>query len=123
MYDGASATAEAVLMAKRILSKRSVVLVPRSLHPQYRQVIRTYLHGFPGLSLVELPWAEDGRLDMKALHQHLDDSVCGVVVGYPNVFGVIEDVAAISAATQQVGALTLSVTTEAAALGILKGAG
>jgi len=123
MYDGASATAEAVLMAKRILSKRSVVLVPRSLHPQYRQVIRTYLHGFPGLSLVELPWAEDGRLDMKALHQHLDDSVCGVVVGYPNVFGVIEDVAAISAATQQVGALTLSVTTEAAALGILKAPG
>ncbi len=60
---------------------------------------------------------------MKALRHHLGDNVCGVVVGYPTVFGLIEDVVAISAATQQVGALTLSVTTEAVALGIFKARG
>ena len=123
MYDGASATAEAVLMAKRILPKRALVLVARSLHPQYRQVIQTYLDGFPGLSLVELGWDAAGRLDPAALAQHLDERVCGVVVGYPNVFGVIEDVAAVGRAAQAVGALTLSVTPESAALGILKSPG
>ncbi len=123
MYDGASATAEAVLMAKRILPKRSLVLVARSLHPQYRQVIQTYLDGFPGLALVELGWDAAGRLDPAALAQHLDERVCGVVVGYPNVFGVIEDVAAVGRAAQDVGALTLSVTPESAALGILKSPG
>ena len=76
MYDGASATAEAVLMAKRILPKRSRVLVARSLHPQYRQVIQTYLDGFPGLSRVELGWDEAGRLDQAALAQHSWTSAC-----------------------------------------------
>ena len=123
MYDGASATAEAVLMAKRILPKRSRVLVARSLHPQYRQVIETYLDGFPGLSLVELGWDETGRLDQVALARHLDERVCGVVVGYPNVFGVVEDIAAISRSAQDAGALTLAVTPESVALGILKSPG
>ena len=123
MYDGASATAEAVLMAKRILPKRSRVLIARSLHPQYRQVIRTYLDGFPGLSRVELGWDEAGRLDQAALAQHLDERVCGVVVGYPNVFGVVEDIATVSRIAQNAGALTLSVTPESVALGILKSPG
>ena len=123
MYDGASATAEAVLMAKRILPKRSTVLVSRALHPQYRQVMRTYLDGFPGVRLRELPWAEDGRLDRTALERELDDNVIGAVVGYPNVFGIVEDVAAISQAVRQHGGLTISATTESLALGLLKSPG
>lgn len=123
MYDGASATAEAVLMAKRVLPRRSVVLVACSLHPQYRQVIETYLDGFPGLSLVEIGWDDGGRLDQSALARDLDEDVCGVVVGYPNAFGVIGDVAAVSRTVQGVGALMISVTPESAALGILKSPG
>ena len=123
MYDGASAAAEAVLMAKRILPKRSTVLVSRALHPQYRQVMRTYLDGFPGVRLRELPWAEDGRLDRTALGRELDENVIGAVVGYPNVFGIVEDVAAVSQAVRQHGGLTISATTESLALGLLKSPG
>jgi glycine dehydrogenase subunit 1 len=123
MYDGASATAEAVLMAKRILPKRSTVLVSRALHPQYRHVIETYLHGFPGARIVEMPWGADGRLDSEMLERQLDETVSCVVVGYPNVFGVIEDVAAISEAVHQAGGLTLTATTESLALGLLKSPG
>lgn len=123
MYDGASATAEAVLMAKRILPQRSTVLIARSLHPQYRQVVHTYVSGAPGVRVVEAPWAADGRLDTAALERLLDDHVMSVVVGYPNVFGVIEDVAHISALARQRGALTVTATTEALALGLLKSPG
>lgn len=123
MYDGASATAEAVLMAKRILPKRSTVLVSRALHPQYRQVMQTYLDGFPGVRLRELPWAGDGRLDRTALERELDENVIGAVVGYPNVFGIVEDVAAVSQAVRQHGGLTISATTESLALGLLKSPG
>jgi glycine dehydrogenase subunit 1 len=123
MYDGASATAEAVLMAKRVLPQRSTILVARSLHPQYRQVIRTYLEGAPGLEVVELPWGEDGRLDSGALEQRLNERVCGVVLGYPNVFGVIEDVAQVSDLARRHGALTLTATAEALTLGLLKSPG
>ena len=123
MYDGASATAEAVLMAKRILPKRSTVLVSRALHPQYRQVMQTYLDGFPGVRLRELAWAEDGRLDHAALERELDENVIGAVVGYPNVFGIIEDVVAVSRAVHHHGGLVISATTESLALGLLKSPG
>ena len=123
MYDGASATAEAVLMAKRILPKRSSVLVSRALHPHYRHVIETYLRGFPGARIVEVPWGTDGRLDSDILEQQLNETVSCVVVGYPSVFGVIEDVAAISDAVHQVGGLAITATTESLALGLLKSPG
>lgn len=123
MYDGASATAEAVLMAKRILPKRSKVLVSRALHPQYRSVIATYLSGFPGVDIVEVPWQEDGRLDPTAFQHQLDETVMGAVIGYPNVFGIVEDVAAMSAAVHQVGALAITSTAESVSLGLLKSPG
>ena len=123
MYDGASATAEAVLMAKRILPKRSKVLVSRALHPQYRQVMQTYVDGFPGVQLAELPWAEDGRVDAAVLRDHLDDTLVAAVIGYPNVFGIVEDVGAVSRAVHQCGGLVISATAESLALGLLKSPG
>ena len=123
MYDGASATAEAVLMAKRILPKRSKVLVSRALHPQYRSVIATYLSGFPGAHIVEVPWQEDGRLDPTAFQDQLDETVVCAVLGYPNVFGIVEDVAAMSAAVHQVGGLAITSTAESVSLGLLKSPG
>ncbi len=123
MYDGASATAEAVLMAKRIVPQRPTVLLARSLHPQYRQVVRTYLDGVPGVRIMELPWGVDGRIDTAVLGQYLDDSVSCIVAGYPNFFGVVEDVARISDAAHRKGALAVTATMEASALGLLKSPG
>lgn len=123
MYDGASATAEAVLMAKRILPQRPTVLIARALHPQYRQVIHTYLHGVPDVQIVEIPWGPDGRLDVVALERQLSSAVACVIVGYPNVFGIVEDVSTLSETTHRAGALLVTATTEAVALGLLKAPG
>jgi glycine dehydrogenase subunit 1 len=123
MYDGASATAEAVLMAKRILPKRSTVLVSQALHPQYRQVIHTYVDGLEGVRLVELPYSPDGRTDAQALEQTLSEDTICVVIGYPNFFGVVEDLKPIWTLTHGCGALAISATTEAIALGLLKSPG
>jgi glycine cleavage system P protein (glycine dehydrogenase) subunit 1 len=119
MYDGASAMAEAVLMAVRIHPKRPRVLIARSVHPQYREVVHTYASGAGNIELVDVSWAADGRVDDAQLAATLDDRVAAVVVGYPNVFGVVEDLAGIAARARAHGALLVTVTTEALALGLL----
>jgi len=120
VYDGASALAEAVLMALRIHPKRGRILVSKAVHPQYREVVRTYLEGFGRGEIVEIGIAPDGRTDRAALEASLSDDVAAVCVGYPNVLGVIEDIAALSAAAAAKGALTITTTTEALALALLK---
>ena len=68
MYDGASATAEAVLMARRVLPDRHTVLLARALHPHYREVVRTYLAGSrPTSTCARCRSASDGRTDAAAL--------------------------------------------------------
>jgi len=125
MYDGASAAAEAVLMALRIRPKRSHVILSRALHPQYRDVIRTYAtvaggEAAHGIELVEAPVSGDGRTDPEWLAGAMNDETAAVVVGYPNFFGVVEDLEAIGALAHARGALLVTATTEAIALGLLK---
>lgn len=120
MYDGASATAEAVLMALRVQSKRPRVLLARSLHPQYRDTVRTYVEGAGEAELVEAPFAADGRLDLAWLRANLDARTAAVMVGYPNVFGVIEDLDAIHALAHGSGALLVTATAEPLSLALLK---
>jgi glycine dehydrogenase subunit 1 len=88
MYDGASSLAEAVLMSVR-LNNRTRVLLPRSLHPFYRQVIATYVRGIE-LELVDIPWSDSGTLDMSALKRELNDNTAAVIVQNPNFLGVLE---------------------------------
>ncbi len=88
MYDGASALAEAVLMAVRIRSADRVIL-PRSLHPFYRQVVETYTRGI-GLEIVHAPWTSLGTLDLNWLADKADDRTTAVVVQNPNFLGVLE---------------------------------
>ena len=88
MYDGASALAEAVLMSVR-LNNRTRVLLPRSLHPFYRQVVATYVRGID-LELVDIPWSDSGTLDIAALKRELNDNTAAVVVQNPNFLGVLE---------------------------------
>jgi len=114
MYDGASATAEAVLMARR-LTKRSRVLISEGVHPEYAEVVRTYVQGLPGgaAQIETVPSTAAGTADLAALEKRLagDDVAC-VVVGYPNFFGCVNDVRAIAALAHAKGALVITATAE-----------
>src|SRR5690349_20414320 len=120
VYDGASAAAEAVLMARRIQDGRHRVFVSRALHPQYRQVIATFLRNLIDVDLVEVPFTQSGATDVAYLACVLDDKAMCVLVGYPNFFGVIEDLAPVRAACDRSGALLATVTTEPLSLALLK---
>jgi glycine dehydrogenase subunit 1 len=123
MYDGASALAEAVLMSHRLLPERRVVWLARSIHPHYRATISTYLRGLDALEVREVPFAADGRVYLPALQAGLGPESLCVIVGYPNVFGVIEDVPTVAGLAHEVGALALTATTEALALAHLRSPG
>jgi len=121
MYDGASACAEAVLMAVR-LTRRKRVLLSRALNPRYRATVATsclYL----GLELVDVAIAADGRTDLRDLTAKLDETTAAVVAGYPNYFGVIEDLAALSDRAHDQGARMVAAVAEPVALGLLKAPG
>ena len=111
LYDGASALAEAVLMAVRAnrKSKSRRVLVPRSLHPAYRRVVKNIVHN-QGIELVELPFdAATGRLAEGALASHDGEDVTALVIAQPNYFGVIDDVDAQCDWAHRNGALAIAV--------------
>src|SRR5512137_2383114 len=76
LYDGATATAEAVLMATR-LTGRSRVVVSAAVHPDYRKVLATYLAS-TGDEIVTVPWGPDGRTDLAALEAAVDDRTAAV---------------------------------------------
>jgi len=121
VYDGASAAAEAVLMSRRIQpASRRRVLISRALHPQYREVVASYVKNLEDMHLEEVPFDASGATDAEQLAALLgEDSMC-VVVGYPNFFGVIEGLALIKAACATAGAQLITVTTEPLSLGLLK---
>ena len=123
MYDGASAAAEAVLMARRLVAGRDEVLLSRALHPHYRETIATYVQGLKDVILREVPIAADGRTDSAALTAMLGPRSACVVVGYPNVLGAIEDLAGIAASAHAAGALAISATAEPLALAQLRSPG
>ncbi len=118
MYDGSTATTEAVLMAER-LTGRQRVLVARSVHPEYRDVLKTYAK-HSGLRVEEIPYAANGTLDQKALHTALKNDVAAVVVQSPNFFGVIESVAALAESAHAQGALLVTAIAEGVSLGLLR---
>jgi glycine cleavage system P protein (glycine dehydrogenase) subunit 1 len=121
MYDGASAAAEAVLMARRMLPKRRVVAMSRALWPDYRATIRTYLSALTDIELVEVTFdTATGATDLAALEQLAGDRLLCTLTGYPNAFGVIEPLGRIVEVTHRAGAVAISVTAEALALGLLK---
>jgi len=121
MYDGASACAEAVLMAARA-TRRNKALLAASLHPEYRETVATYCR-HQQIELIDIPYLESGRVDGEALARLLDDDSAALVVGYPNFFGVIEELAPLAEATHQAGALLVTAVPEALALGTLRAPG
>ena len=119
MYDGASALAEALLMAIRITRKRRVA-VSCLIHPHFRKVVQTYLAPME-YEIVELPYLPDGRTDLSSL-QNLGD-LAAVAVQSPNFFGVIEDLKETADRAHDQGALFITTFTEPLAYGILKSPG
>src|SRR5437868_9157944 len=93
LYDGGSAVAESVLMALSINPKRHRVLVAESVHPHYRQALRTYTANLH-TEIVTLP-TPDGVLDPEALAHALDDETLCLVLQHPNFFGCLEEAEAI----------------------------
>jgi glycine dehydrogenase subunit 1 len=88
MYDGATALAEACLMAAKI-TRRDVVLVPHALNPRYRRVVESYVGG-QKIEVRAVPASAAGDLDASALRRELGDRVAAVVVQTPNYFGALE---------------------------------
>lgn len=118
MYEGASATAEAVLMAQRVTGRNKVV-VARAVHPEYRMVARTYASQL-GISFREVAFTEAGVTDLTQVRKALGDQVACLVVQSPNFFGGIEDLPQLAEAAHAVGALLVVAVAEPVALGLLK---
>jgi glycine dehydrogenase subunit 1 len=121
MYDGASAVAEAVLMAERVHRKRRVVLSDR-LHPEYARVTRTYLANLE-VAAETFSAAPDGTADPDAARQALAGGASALVIQHPNFFGCLEPVEALARAARDAGASLIVAVTEPVALGILRGPG
>jgi glycine dehydrogenase subunit 1 len=88
MYDGASATAEAILMATR-KNRLPKALISTTLNPRYIDIVRIYTEG-AGIQIEMIP-SSDGVTDTKALSDMMDEQVCCVLIQNPNYFGCIED--------------------------------
>lgn len=117
MYDGASAAAEAAVMAKD-LTRRSEVLVSTGVHPEYRQVIRTYT-GPLGVQVREIPY-RSGITDAEAMERAISDRTAAIIIQHPNFFGSLEDGKALADLAHRAGALLICVVAEPLSLGILK---
>jgi glycine dehydrogenase subunit 1 len=118
MYDGSTAAAEAVMMSARLTGRRSVVIA-RSLHPEYREVLGTYAH-HQGMPLGLARFDESGRLDLKALEDSVTQDTACVLIQSPNFFGTIEDVDAIAEIAHRQGAMLVVTIAEAVSLGIVE---
>ncbi len=118
MYDGSSAVPEAAMMAVRV-TRRDKILVARTVHPEYREVLGTYTK-HQGMPVDEIGYAKNGRLNLDDLKRRLDDSVAGVIVQTPNFFGLLEQIEEISRIVSAKGALLVVVFTEAVALGLIE---
>ncbi len=94
MYDGASAIAEAILMAVR-KNKLLKAILPATLHPEYVKVIKIYTEGI-GIELLTCP-AKDGVMDTTALASMMNETIGSVIVQNPNFYGNIEPVQALDA--------------------------
>ena len=119
MYDGSTALAEGALMAARFTGKGGL-LVARSVHPEYREVLKTYAKN-QGMPVTEFGYdAATGAADLDDLERKLNGLTAAVIVQSPNFFGVVEDVNAAASLAHRSGALLVMGFTEAVTLGVLE---
>jgi glycine dehydrogenase subunit 1 len=120
MYDGSTALAEAVLMAERV-TRRAKVVACGAIHPEYLEVVNTYVQ-HAGIELLQAPFDPETGLAADG-GELLDDKTAALVIQSPNFFGCIEDVAALAERAHSVGALLIVCITESISLGLLKSPG
>ena len=111
LYDGASALAEAVLMAVRgnRKSKTRRILVPTTVHPHYRKTAHTIVKN-QGIELVEVPYCSDGGNTVPESLTHFEgEDITALVIQSPNFFGVIEEVDALTEWAHKQGALVIAI--------------
>jgi len=111
LYDGASALAEAVLMAVRSNRKSTSrrILVPVAAHPNYRRTTRTIVHN-QGIELVELAYdREGGHTPLESLAPYEGQDITALVIQQPNFFGILEDVDELTDWAHRQGALVIAV--------------
>jgi glycine dehydrogenase subunit 1 len=118
LYDGSTATNEAVLMAMR-LTRRQQVVFARSVHPEYREVVQTYLR-HQSARLAEIPYTASGQIDVEQLESAISEKTAAVVIQSPNFFGSLERVREIAAIVHQQGALLVVVVTEPLSLALVR---
>ncbi len=120
MYDGSTALAEAALMAVRLTrSRRTRLLISQAIHPEYREVVRTYTRGMD-LELVPVPFdRRTGTTDLSAVRAALDENTAGLLVQYPNFFGQIEPLGELGHAIHEAGGYFV-VAADPVSLGLLK---
>jgi glycine dehydrogenase subunit 1 len=117
LYDGASATAEAALMACR-LTKRGKIVLSGCVHPDYRLTTETYMAGREDISCASVGVGEDGAADRSLIEAALSDEVAAIVVGYPSFCGALPDLAALSELAHARGALLIATVSEPYALSV-----
>ena len=119
MYDGSTAVPEAAQMAVRLTGKGKVV-VARSLHPEYREVLATIAR-HQGMPLAEFGYDRDaGTIDLDDLERQVDGLTAAVIVQSPNFFGIVERLAEAAEIAHRKGALLIVAFTEAVSLGVLE---
>lgn len=120
LYDGATALAEAATAAARITDRKKILL-PESLHPEWRDVLQTY-YGAKGAPKLETIPCPSGRMDPAEVERRLDETVAAVVVATPNFFGLLEDGAGIAEQAHAKGALLIAAA-DPVSLGVLEAPG
>jgi glycine dehydrogenase subunit 1 len=119
MYDGSTAVPEAAMMAVRATGKGRV-LVARSVHPEYRDVLRTYAKN-QGMPVEEFGYLqESGTIDLEDLERKIDSLTAAVIVQSPNFFGIVDQVKSAAEIAHKSGALLVVIFTEAVSLGLLE---
>ncbi len=116
LYDGSTACAEAILMARRV-TRRNKALLSGNLHSQYREVAKTITQFTTDRLEMLPPAAGDPAADLAALHDALDEDTSSVVVQNPDFFGHLQDLSDLAEATHAVGALLVVIVTEVVSLG------
>ena len=119
-YDGATSLAEAALVALKH-TDRPKLLVARSVHPHYRETIRTYLAGTPYM-VEEFGFDPKGSFNREEFAAKLDSSVAGVIFQTPNFFGIVEDLEGMSEKIHANGSLMI-LTSDPLSLGLFKSPG
>ncbi len=92
LYDGGSAVAEGAIAAINVKRNRHKIVTSASVHPDYRTVLGSYMHGL-GIEIIEVPVTENGLTDFAALKEAVDDATAAVIIQSPNFFGCIEAMA------------------------------